>query len=356
MAWLREAGLLAVGAVLALYLQGCGQSAPKPKGNFCEGGPKPGANCADMGCCGTEHMSCFKKDDSWASCMETCTKGPHPEDPKEYRTPWSCEVVESKVKGGTTKTTTALPQPKGWVAGTWTTGYWDCCKPSCSWAGKGNVNKPVQACDARTGKALTNLSEVSVCQGGYAGVCADQIPFGINSGLSMGFAAAAVGSKKLGLMGDENCGMCYELRFTDEKHKDGNWGGSADDLVGKRMIIQVTNIGKDVTGEHSFDIMIPGAGLGLFKKGCPKQFPGTKQDDFDCGKAYGGCDDIAGCDKLPHELQDGCKWRYKWYKWLTQDGKTNNPYVQFHRVKCPHQLTSISGTIPKDDDEHQVVI
>ena len=32
------------------------------------------------------------------------------------------------------------------------TGYWDCCKPSCSWPGKGLVIRPVRACSAETAK------------------------------------------------------------------------------------------------------------------------------------------------------------------------------------------------------------
>lgn len=39
----------------------------------------------------------------------------------------------------------------------------------------------------------------------------------------MGFAAAAVGGSS-GLNGDENCGMCYELQWTDEQF---DYGGGA---------------------------------------------------------------------------------------------------------------------------------
>ena len=127
----------------------------------------------------------------------------------------------------------------GWTQGTYTTGYWDCCKPSCSWPGKGHVNHPTLSCDV-DGNKLQDANVASVCDGGTASSCADNKPFLVNSGLSMGFAAAAVGGVN-GLNGDENCGQCYELRFTDEKHDPNgdNWGGSHPDLAGKTMVIQV---------------------------------------------------------------------------------------------------------------------
>jgi len=238
----------------------------------------------------------------------------------------------------------------GWTTGTWTTGYWDCCKPSCSWPGKGNVNKPALACEAGTDKRLQDPNVKSVCGGGTAASCSDNQPFVVAGNLTMGFTAAAVGGGH-GLNGDENCGQCFELRFTSQVHPGGNWGGSHPGLVGKSMIVQVTNIGYDVTGDHSFDIQIPAAGQGIFRDGCVKDYGhGFTVSDFDCGKNYGGCDNISGCAKLPAVLRPGCEWRYNWYHWNQGGGKTNNPYVDFRRVKCPRQLIDISGTIPNDDD------
>lgn len=186
--------------------------------------------------------------------------------------------------------------------------------------------------------------------GGRAAACPDQQPFLHSTNLSMGFAAAAVSGQR-GLMGDANCGQCFELRFVNRAHSDGNWGGADQDLVGKRMIIQVTNIGYDVTGDHSFDLQIPGAGQGAFSDGCAAQFAGHSGGDFDCDNRYGGCDSKEGCARLPQELRGACEWRYDWLRWLQHEGKTNNPYVDFRRVRCPEQLTSISGSAPTDDDE-----
>mmetsp|Transcript_31272 Transcript_31272/g.99718 ORF Transcript_31272/g.99718 Transcript_31272/m.99718 type:complete len:346 (+) Transcript_31272:69-1106(+) len=249
----------------------------------------------------------------------------------------------------TETTTTTKFDPYATVKGTWTTGYWDCCKPSCSWPGKGKVKKPVMACDVETGEILYDANEPSICQGGRAATCKNSKPFNVSEGLSMGFAAAAV-SGGHGLVGDANCGQCFELKFIEKEHPEGQWGGAGPALVGKRMVVQVTNIGYDVTGDHSFDIMIPGAGQGAFSNGCSAQFQGFSTGDFDCDTRFGGCTERSGCDRLPAELQDACRWRYDWYHWLENNGKTNNPYVDFRRVRCPTQLTELSGSVAEDDE------
>ncbi|KAJ8613780.1 hypothetical protein CTAYLR_008858 [Chrysophaeum taylorii] len=236
-----------------------------------------------------------------------------------------------------------------WITGTYTTGYWDCCKPSCAWSGKGDVDTPVRSCEAETGNVLSDPNVASVCDGGTSASCADNQPFTINDELTMGFAAAAVGGSS-GLAGDENCGMCYELVWTDEEFDYG--GGAHPNIVGKRHVVQVTNIGFDVTGSHSFDLQIPSAGQGLFDTGCEIQFPDYESEDFDCGNNYGGCNDISGCADLPDDLRAGCEWRFDTsvYGWKTDNGKSDNPYVRFRRVKCPSELVAISGTTPDDDD------
>merc|ERR1712176_448458 len=120
-------------------------------------------------------------------------------------------------------------------------------------------------------------------------------------------------------------------------------------MGGKNMVVQITNIGYDVNGEHSFDLQIPGAGQGAFTDGCTRQFGGYNSSEFDCDNNYGGCNERSGCDRLPPSLQSGCRWRYDWYRWLTEAGQTNNPYVDFRRVQCPEHLTNISGSVPLDD-------
>lgn len=223
----------------------------------------------------------------------------------------------------------------GWVRATWTTGYWDCCKPTCAWPGKGSVSRPAAACDAATGAVLEDPSAESVCRGGTAANCPSYSPFVVQPRLSMGFAAAAVSGNN-GLNGDGNCGQCFELKFIDRAHMPSSWGGSSQDLVGKSMVIQVVSIFYEVTGAHSFDLQIPGAGRGAFRAGCAAQFPGAAAESFDCGSCYGGCPSKANCSALPQALQPGCEWRYDWYS-------------------CLQQLTAISGSIPSDDAEYPAI-
>lgn len=107
-----------------------------------------------------------------------------------------------------------------------------------------------------------------------------------------------------------------------------------------------------MNGEHSFDLQIPGAGQGAFTDGCTRQFPGFTSGDFDCDNNFGGCFAKSGCSRLPKSLQKGCDWRYDVYKWFEQGGQTNNPYVDFARVRCPSELTKITGAAPLDDAEY----
>jgi len=345
MGYARGLLLAVAAAAIAAFLQGCGIVRRMECTNSFQ-------NCMKTGCCRDPNAKCYQRDEYWASCKADCEPG--------YTNKCDQILPGGKIKPAptTTRTTTTLGADEKdsaellWEKGTWTTGYWDCCKPSCSWNKKGKVNAPVKACSADTGEVLTDHLIGSVCQGGLAATCVSNQPFKYNTNLSMAFAAAAV-SGDHGLTGDENCGQCFELKFTKEKH--GSWGGAHPDLLHKRMVVQVTNIGKDVKGDHSFDIMIPGAGQGIFTKGCTAQFPRYSEKSFDCGKNYGGCEKKADCKKLPEELRDGCEWRFDWYKWKAANGKTNNPFVWFRRVRCPIQLTEISGSIPLDDAMYDAV-
>lgn len=76
--------------------------------------------------------------------------------------------------------------------------------------------------------------------------------------------------------------------------------------------------------------------------------------DFDCDTRYGGCRDRDGCERLPPVLQEACRWRYDWLHWMEKDGKTHNPWVVYRRVRCPKQLTDISGSVPVDDGLFEV--
>lgn len=212
-------------------------------------------------------------------------------------------------------------------------------------------------CDAGSGagEGLAGSNETGAA--GLAGTCADNKPWQVND-LAFGFASMAAGGIP-GLCGDANCGQCYELKFTDQRHVNatsgGNWGGAHPSVVGMSMIVQVINVAHDISGEHSFDILIPSAGQRSSQTGCSRQFNNVNVDDFDCGNRYGGCSSKTGCEKLPTALRAGCEWRFNFFKWLQADGQTADPYVQFRRVKCPTQLTDISKSVPLDDAAYPAI-
>jgi hypothetical protein len=54
-------------------------------------------NCSATKCCQNENLTCFEKDSSWATCIEGCVRGVHPDwDPPELQSPWSCKVLTKK--------------------------------------------------------------------------------------------------------------------------------------------------------------------------------------------------------------------------------------------------------------------
>lgn len=72
-----------------------------------------------------------------------------------------------------------------------TTRYWDCCKPSCSWAANvGPGSSPVRSCKA-DGVTPIDGNAQSGCNGGSSYVCNDQQPFVVGDE-AFGFAAGNV--------------------------------------------------------------------------------------------------------------------------------------------------------------------
>mmetsp|Transcript_61218 Transcript_61218/g.142480 ORF Transcript_61218/g.142480 Transcript_61218/m.142480 type:complete len:257 (-) Transcript_61218:59-829(-) len=49
--------------------------------------------CTKTGCCSTPFSACYKKNEDVSFCRLGCEPGVHQDDPEEYRTPWSCELV-----------------------------------------------------------------------------------------------------------------------------------------------------------------------------------------------------------------------------------------------------------------------
>jgi len=211
---------------------------------------------------------------------------------------------------------TTVPSTQTSGSGT-TTRYWDCCKPSCSWDGKAPVTSPVKTCD-KGGVAFLPTSTKSGCDGGSAYVCNNNVPFVINNTVAYGFAAAAI----IGQTEYQSCCACYEMTFT------------SGPVVGKKMVVQVTNTGSDLSNNH-FDLQIPGGGVGIFN-GCQSQW-GAPADGW--GSRYGGVSSASDCAQLPAQLQAGCNFRFGWFM------NADNPSMTFKTVTCPAEITARSGCV-----------
>mmetsp|Transcript_88546 Transcript_88546/g.237499 ORF Transcript_88546/g.237499 Transcript_88546/m.237499 type:complete len:529 (+) Transcript_88546:114-1700(+) len=59
----------------------------------CDSCSGEGEDCRASRCCSDPGMKCHTKNEHWAGCMATCTPGIHPGDPPEHRTPWTCDLV-----------------------------------------------------------------------------------------------------------------------------------------------------------------------------------------------------------------------------------------------------------------------
>ncbi|KAI9243291.1 endo-beta-D-1,4-glucanase [Sporodiniella umbellata] len=199
-----------------------------------------------------------------------------------------------------------------------TTRYWDCCKPSCSWPGKASVSSPVGSCN-KDGKTLADSNVQNGCVGGSSYTCNNNQPWVVNDNLAYGFAAASIAG------GNEAtwCCACFELTFTSTTVKN------------KKMVVQVTNTGSDLgtnTGAH-FDLQMPGGGVGIYN-GCQTQW-NAPSDGW--GQRYGGISSVSDCSALPYALQEGCKWRFGWFK------NADNPTMTYKQVTCPKSITEKSG-------------
>lgn len=101
------------------------------------------------------------------------------------------------------------------------------------------------------------------------------------------------------------------------------------------MIVQSVNTGSDISN-NQFDLLMPGGGVGLFD-GCTPQYGGIP------GAQYGGVSSRSQCDQMPAALKAGCNWRFDWF--LNAD----NPTFNFEQVRCPVELTAITGCVRSDD-------
>ncbi|KAF2268136.1 hypothetical protein CC78DRAFT_589114 [Lojkania enalia] len=204
----------------------------------------------------------------------------------------------------------------------WTTRFWDCCKPSCSWNGKADFSQPVQTCN-KEDNPLKDFNAGTGCNGGDAFSCSNQQPWAVNDTFSYGFAGIYI----TGHVEDFWCCACYRLNFT------------SDPLTNKSMIIQASNTAYDVTTTNRFSLAIPGGNTTSYDA-CASQF-GVEQSVF--GQTNQGVASREDCDNLPESLQAGCQWRFDWFM------DASYPSATFERVVCPSELTEITGCTRKDD-------
>jgi hypothetical protein len=217
------------------------------------------------------------------------------------------------------------------------TRYWDCCKASCGWSGKGP--RTVASCDKSDNSIGATDQQNSCEQGGQGGAftCHRMAPWAHSNKVSFGYAA----------VNGVSCGTCFQIQFDGTGHYDANDPGSKE-ISGKTMIVMATNIGNIAQGQ--FDLLIPGGGVGDFN-GCSGQWG---VDNSQLGAQYGGflsdcrqgnadheaakqcmrdkCESIFGSRGLT-ELYDGCMWFVDWFK------VADNPNFVYKQLSsCPEEL------------------
>lgn len=245
--------------------------------------------------------------------------------------------------------TSGMGNPWGPVNGNeqgWTSRYWDCCKQSCGWSGKGG-NSPVKSCDAN-GANVVSQDDASACDnGGTSTTCNSYSPWAYSDEVALGFVATHAGD-------GETCGTCYHIEFTGSSHNGGNDPGSQA-LAGKTMIVMATNIGGDVSGDGQLDLLVPGGGTGAMY-GCDVAW-GVPESGREAtlGPNYGGfraacgggdhnaiktcvankCQEVFGSRGLT-DMYEGCMWYATWFE------AADNPNFKVEPIECPSELTGVA--------------
>ncbi|KAJ8971862.1 hypothetical protein NQ317_008538 [Molorchus minor] len=214
---------------------------------------------------------------------------------------------------------------EGGLTGTgYATRMWDCCKPACAWRSVAYIDPPVRSCEADGSTTSSSIFDTSGCEdGGTSFICNDQHSWVVNSTFALGFAGTPLDDGN----GVDNklCCSCFLLQYTGSQHK--------------QFIVQIINGGSDYS-EHQFDLVIPGGGVGAFPNGCTRQW-GAPVGGW--GEQYGGVTSEAGCDDLPEALQEYCHFRFQFLE------DVSNLNITFTQVKCPTQLTDITGCFWGED-------
>jgi len=202
------------------------------------------------------------------------------------------------------------------------THYWDACKPSCSWSGKGGLQS--NSCNITGTNIGHNDGDRSACDGGSAFMCMNNAPWKVGN-VSFGYVAAAVGA----------CGDCYQFDFPN----------------GQVMVVMANNHGNIHDGAK-FDLMIPGGGVGDFDA-LTRQVSNSGVSNPDMGARFGGFRGQCGwsysasnvncvkqkCESVFKNLPDlkaGCLWYVNTLG--TDEASWNNPTVKYKKVTCPTEL------------------
>jgi len=97
----------------------------------CDSCSGEGEDCRASRCCSDPGMKCHTKNEHWAGCMATCTPGIHPGDPPEHRTPWTCDLVPACAGPGEDCSASLCCSELG--KGCYKKDeYWAACKDTCT--------------------------------------------------------------------------------------------------------------------------------------------------------------------------------------------------------------------------------
>ncbi|KAK6537386.1 hypothetical protein TWF694_011573 [Orbilia ellipsospora] len=204
--------------------------------------------------------------------------------------------------------------------------YYDCCKPACAWPTQGDFLTGLKSCDVND-MVIQDDTAGNYCGGGPASSCIDQTPWAVNDTFSYGYASIFI----RGADTTEWCCSCYELEFLDS------------DIKGKKMIVQGINVNYNENQINWFSLTVPGQAD--WQGMCAERFGGTFGEFF--GVNATGLTDVSQCDNVPESLQAACRWRYTWYE------NVKGPNATFSRVECPAELTNVSGCVRADDKTFQ---
>lgn len=145
---------------------------------------------------------------------------------------------------------------------------------------------------------------------------------------------------------DKHLGSCFRLVFVDGQ---------------KDIIAQVVNTGYDMTNPNQFDLQMGAGGMGAFNAcvgdASISMYSGSKSQ---WGLVYGGIQNEVDCSNLPeypivvsnngktNNLQMLCKYGFN-NKYRGENGENYKFKYVPERVKCPEELTKLTGFKRQDD-------